>query len=420
MSGAAAPPAAPPSPTPSGPEGEQAERRAARSPVAAGLEAEWRLLAGATIAFGLGFGINSGAAQNFAASFLGLPREQLALLESLREVPGLLTAAMMGVVASLALPRLAAISLALVAAGFALIGQTRSYWPLVACNILWSIGLHIWLTVQPALTLTLAREGRHGHGLGLMSRYQAFAIIGGLLLVWALTPVVGFGVTFLGAGAAVAAGCFFARRLTHGEGAAARQRLVFRFRYWRYYLLMLLDGGRRQVVMTFALLILIKEFGVEVRSVAFLLVVNGLLTMAAAPAVGRWTDRLGERTVLSAYYALVAVVFWGYTQISGAARALEWRPEWLFCLLFAVDNLLFTASVGIQTYIRHTAPPEELAPSLAMGLTWNHVAAVAVPLVAGHLWVRYGYATIFQAGIGLALASLAMCLLLPRRAVAAR
>jgi MFS family permease len=147
--------------------------------------------------------------------------------------------------------------------------------------------------------------------------------------------------------------------------------------------------------------------------VAVLLLVNNALTMLAAPVVGRWTDRLGERKVLTTYYALVAVIFFGYTRITHVAAASGISPEWLFYGLFAVDNLLFTASVGIQTYIRHTATPEDLSPSLAMGLTWNHVAAVSVPLVAGFIWERFGYQQIFLWGIGLAVLSSAMCLTLP-------
>ncbi|MCC2671993.1 MAG: major facilitator superfamily protein, partial [Armatimonadetes bacterium] len=163
----------------------------------------------------------------------------------------------------------------------------------------------------------------------------------------------------------------------------------------------------------------VKEFRVPIETVALLLLVNSGLTMAAAPIVGRWTDRYGERRVLSIYYLLVAGVFFLYTRITEASSILGMRPEWLFYGIFAVDNLLFTASVGIQTYIRHTAPREDLSASLAMGLTWNHIAAVSVPLVAGLIWAAYGYERIFLCGIGLAVASFAMCLTLPVRQAAA-
>jgi len=180
-----------------------------------------------------------------------------------------------------------------------------------------------------------------------------------------------------------------------------------------YYALMLLDGGRRQIVQTFAVLILVKEFGVELRSVAALLLVNNLLTMVASPIVGRWTDRFGERRVLSCYYLLVMAVFFTYTRIPMLASLTGLGPVSVFCVVFALDNLLFTGSVGIQTYIRHTAPRSELSASLAMGLTWNHISAVTVPLAAGWIWAHYGYQRIFLYGIALALASFCLCTSLP-------
>ncbi len=376
---------------------------------------DWLLLACATIAFGFGFGINSGLTPNFTAEHLGIAREQLGLLESLREVPGLLTAGLVGLVAFLPRPRMAAVALVIFGIGIALTGQVSAYWPLVAVNVFWSIGLHIWLTVWPSLTLTLSSAGRHGQSLGLMNRYMAVALVGGLLLVRLLGAGAGYAVPYVLGGVAIATGGWFVLRLTPEPGGQIQQRLVFRWRYWRYYGLALLDGGRRQVVQTFALLILVKEFSVPREQVAVLLVLNSILTMAVAPLVGHWTDRLGERRVLLAYYLLVAVLFTGYTQIEGTARVWAVPPAVLFSILFAIDSLLFTASVGIQTYIRHTAPPEELSASLAMGLTWNHVAAVSVPITAGWIWQQYGYERIFACGIGMALLSAAMCLTLPRR-----
>lgn len=376
---------------------------------------DWLLLAAATIAFGFGFGIYTGTAPSFAIGVLQLERTQLGWLESLREVPGLLTAAIVGLVAAITAPRLALVSLLVVAAGFAATGQVRTFWPLVACNVLWSIGLHVWLTVQPSLTLSLSRAGHHGHALGLMSRYLALAVIGGLLFVRVAAGTLGFTTTFLISGLGASLGGFFLARIQQARGGQIQQRLVFRRAYWRYYGLMLLDGGRRQVVQTFALLILVLEFKVSLEAVAVLLLVNNALTMVAAPIVGRWTDRLGERRVLSSYYLLVAGVFFLYTQITALAGLTQWPPQWLFYVIFAIDNLLFTASVGIQTYIRHTAPPEDLSASLAMGLTWNHIAAVTVPAAAGMIWAAYGYERIFACGIGLAAASVAMCLTLPRQ-----
>lgn len=376
---------------------------------------DWLILAAAVVAFGFGFGINIGITPDFTARHLEIPRAQLGLLESLREVPGLLAAGLVGLLAVLPRPAMGRLALAILGVGICCTGLAGSLGPLIAINVFWSIGLHIWLSVQPSLTLSLSKAGHSGFGLGMMNRYMALAMMTGLALVGLTAGHLGHGIIYLIGGLSIIAGSVIVSRLSSALNGEVEHRLLFRREYWRYYLLMLLDGGRRQVVQTFALLILVKEFNVDARGIAPLLVLNQALTMAVSPYLGRLTDRLGERRVLFAYYSLVAVIFLGYTQIEFAANRFAVSAGMLFSCVYVVDSVLFAASVGIQTYIRHVAPPEELAPSIAMGITWNHVAAVSVPLAAGWIWAGFGYQRIFAFGIILALLAALTCLTLPRR-----
>ena len=45
-------------------------------------------------------------------------------------------------------------------------------------------------------------------------------------------------------------------------------------------------------------------------------------------------------------------------------------------------------------------------PSLSMGQTMNHVAAVVIPITGGLLWNRFGYHAPFWCGVGAAIVSL--------------
>ena len=71
-----------------------------------------------------------------------------------------------------------------------------------------------------------------------------------------------------------------------------------------------------------------------------------------------------------------------------------------------MDSILFSFGVGITTYLNRIVRPGEMTPSLAMGQTMNHVAAVVIPLAGGLLWHRFGYHAPFWCGVVAALASL--------------
>ena len=59
-----------------------------------------------------------------------------------------------------------------------------------------------------------------------------------------------------------------------------------------------------------------------------------------------------------------------------------------------------------MTYLNKIAPPQDLKPTLAMGVTMNHVAAVSVPLIGGLAWASFGYQIIFIGGAVFTLISL--------------
>jgi hypothetical protein len=54
-------------------------------------------------------------------------------------------------------------------------------------------------------------------------------------------------------------------------------------------------------------------------------------------------------------------------------------------------NLLVTLRMGLATYVRRIAPPEELAPTLAAGVSINHITSVSMSLLAGTLLGLVGY-----------------------------
>ena len=366
---------------------------------------DWGVLVALTALFAFGFAVYNGIFQNFARERLGMEPHQLGLLESMREVPGLLTAFTAGTLVALAEPRVAGLALAICGLGIGLTGQMDSYWPLVGITVFWSVGFHLWMSVQPAITMALAKGEEGGRRLGQMAGVSAAATVLALAFTVFAKQSTSYSTLMLLAGASIAAAAFLGFTLSAHAHGQPRSRIVYRREYRLYYWLNFLEGCRRQIFMTFASFTLIAVYRTPVQTMLILALLNATALAMAAPMVGRWMDRLGERPLMTGYYSLLVIVFTGYATIR--------IPEVLYGL-YVVDALLSSFAVGLTTYLNRIVRPGDLTPSLAMGLTMNHVAAVVVPVTGGFLWNSFGnYQIPFWMGIAIALISLASATRLP-------
>lgn len=376
-------------------------------------ERDWKIFTAIVFLFGFGFAIYSGVFQNFLRDQLQAQELQLGILESTREIPGLLAALLAGFVYALAETKVAAIGLIITGFGIGATGAFDHYVPLVAITVFWSIGFHLWATVSSAITLSLAQGVEGGRHLGRMSSVGAIATISALGLSWVgarLVPHPGdsawfYPAYFVMAGFLILIAGLLSTRLSPAADGVRRQRLVFRREYGLYYFLIFLEGCRRQIFSIFASFALILVYHVPVENMLLLQFVNSILISVTAPRMGRVIDRVGEKRPLTAYAIGLIVVFLGYA---------IWRNVWALYGLFLIDNILFTFGIGFTTYLHRIVRPGELTPSLAMGTTMNHIAAVTVPVGGALLWKATGnYQLPFWVGVGIAAISLVATRFLP-------
>ena len=364
------------------------------------LRRDWKHFTILTFLFGFGFQLYGGVFQNFLRDVLHADEVNLGTLESMREIPGLLAALTAGTLVAFAESRIAALGLVVAGLGIAVSGRMQTFGSLIGMTVFWSIGFHLWATVQNAIILALAKGKEGGRHLGRMSAVSAFATIGGLGLAFALSKIFShlpYDVYFvLGGLSIVAAGIICSQLSTHAEGGK-RQRIVFRKEYGLYYILTFLEGCRRQIFSIFASFALILVYHVPVGQMLLLQLVNSILISFTAPAIGKLVDRIGEKGPLTFYSIGLILVFLGYStfQTVGALYAL-----------FLLDNVLFSFGVGFTVYLHRIVRPGELTPSLAMGTTMNHIAAVTVPVGGALLWKATGnYQYPFWVGVGIAVIS---------------
>jgi predicted MFS family arabinose efflux permease len=358
-------------------------------------------VAGVSVAMAVQMGVNA----NFLWHQIGISGGQLGQLEAARESCGIVAILVLALLARFAEPRVGTAMLLLLAVGLGSYFRAGTFWHILLLSLIWSQGLHTWMPLPNSMTLSLSEPNRVGHRLGQIQAAGVAGFGAGLAGAYVLTRL---GVSMrplylLAASAAVvsAAACLGIPRQIRARGP----RLVFRRRYSLYYVLNLLEGWRKQISISFASYLLVKVYGAPLEH---MLLLNGAVQVIgyfASPRVGRLIDRIGERRILLFYYVCLTVFFVGYAIVPNRSALYA---------LFVIDNAFFVFAMAMTTYVNRIAPPSEHTPTLGMGVAMNHVAAVAMPLVGGLLWVYLGYQWAFLTGVLAAGASVAAAMRIPR------
>lgn len=179
--------------------------------------------------------------------------------------------------------------------------------------------------------------------------------------------------------------------------------LLMRKRYWLYYALTFMSGARRQIFVVFAGFLMVEKFGYNAADIALLFLLNHLINTWAAPRIGHLVARWGERRALTIEYIGLIVIFSSYAFVDVA---------WLAGALYVLDHLLFAMAIAIESYFKKIADPKDFASTAGVSFTINHVAAVAIPVVFGFVWI-HSHAAVFLMGAVMAFGSLLLARVVP-------
>jgi len=355
------------------------------------------MLAVAVAGVGFFFGVQLTLFNNFVVERLDIEPHQLGFVEALREVPGFLNVLFVALMIRWAPPVVAAAALAVMGLGLACYLWVDSVPSLALFSVVWSIGFHCWLPLEQAMALTLSPEGEKGKWLGQLRSVQSLAWMLSIGVCILILPHIGYEGMFVLAGFVTLGGGVALLFASRRPPAEEQTRFVLRRKYGLYYALNFLQGCRKQMFITFAIFALVKVHGMTVETTMILVLINQALITVTGPMLGRLVDRLGERVMLSASYLGLVFVFAGYALI-------DHRPT--LYVLYCIDNLIFFGSIALNTYLYRIADRADLQPTLSMGVTMNHLAAVVAPLAGGLVWYHFGYRVIFISGSVMALISL--------------
>jgi len=371
------------------------------------LPRDFQLFLAATFVFGFSQSIVDSTFNNFLSETFSISDLQRGLLELPRELPGFLVIFVAALFFFLCPRRLAALANLLCACGILLIGV---FSPVFSVMLLWlfifSIGQHTFIPLNQSIGMELASDGRTGRRLGQLSGIANISAIIGSFAIFIgfrfldLDYRTSYIVAFCGF-LTVAALIFFMKKDTPSP---AKTKFRLRKEYRLYYWLNILYGTRKQIFLTFAPWVLVTVFRQKTEMIATLLTIGGIIGIFFKPLLGKAIDRFGERFILTAEAVILIFVCAGY----GFSRHLfsETIALIIAFVCYITDHLLMSVSMARATYLKKIAiRPEDVAQTLAMGVTIDHIFSISIALISGFVWITLGYEYVFLLGSLIALAN---------------
>jgi len=361
-----------------------------------------------SIAMPLSFSTWMALLNNFAIERAAFTGVEIGILQSLREIPGFLSFGVVFLLLVIREQALALIALTLLGVGTAVTGFFPSEMGLYITTVVMSIGFHYFETLRQSLALQWLDVDRAPVVLGRMVSAGSFAGLVVFALIWLTLDVFNIDMVWVylvGGGATVALTLWCRLAFPRFEGKAEQHKhLVVRKRYWLFYALTFLWGARRQIFVVFAGFLMVEKFGFDAAAMSLMFLATSAMAIWFSPKVGRLIARLGERRVLIVEYVGLIGVFLAYAFVETA---------WVAVGLYLLDHLFFAMSFASKTYFQKIADPQDIASTSGVSFTINHIAAVVIPVVFGHIWVS-DHSWVFFAGAGMAAGSLALAVLIPR------
>ena len=376
------------------------------------------------LVWGIGSGCFMAAMNNYLSEIYHMSSLDRGWLEFFREMPGLMLVfvlALLHRVSDWKVMRLGTM-ISMAGAAFLLIPTDKIF--VTGFIMVFSLGEHLVMPVRNAIAMQVSREGHAGQSLGYLTGVMNFGSVAGS----AITALV----FFIGAHGFGCHNAFLFNLIwgfiiflmlisvisTFSPNApnqpSKRPRLYFHRKFNKYYALELFYGARKQIFLTFAPYVLIREYGFSTAAMALLLGICAAVNIFAAPAVGKLTDRFGYRNIMIWDTVILSGVclLYGFSgRIFPAGLALA-----VVCVNFLLDAVISTTSLAANIYVKEISTgQDELTSTLSTGISINHLIAILAAPLGGWVWQRFGVGMLFVFAAVMAVCNSLFAATLPKR-----
>ena len=364
-------------------------------------ESGWKAFFLSIVTFGLAYGLYKGILDNYLAEIVSMGEFDRGVTEFFRELPGLALIFVLALLYQFSAEKIYRIGAVIMLAGMAMqtvIPPTRLLATMAI--FIYSLGEHIQLGMRNTLSLEYSKEGHGGAALGLQnSTYQIGTLAGYLLVIGVLFFLPGNIVTYkiiFGASALIILIGSAGTVKMDGNSApdANKRRFYFHRKYYKYYMLEVFYGARKQIFFTFGPYVLVLFYGANAGVISLLFAVSAVTSYFASPAVGRIIDRFGYKVVMVADTLILVIVcfFYGF-----AHHFFPMNVAFVICCLnYVLDSVISLASMASNVYVQDLADnAEEVRATISTGVSVNHMITILIALFGGWIWKTLGVETLF-------------------------
>ena len=273
---------------------------------------------------GIAYGLYRGIQDNYLAEIVHISAFERGIVEFFRETPGLLVVMILALLYRFTDSRIFKIGTAIMAAGLmGLLAAGSGKFIVVLFMVVFSTGEHIIMPVRTTISLDLAKREKSGGALGITSAINQVGHIAGFMIVTALFFLFGrmgfarrdvfqFKAIFALSVALIAGAVLVSLALRESSLKPERRRFYFAKKFFKYYMLEVFYGARKQIFLTFAPYVLILQYGANTSVISLLLAVCAGFGIIFSPLTGRLIDRLGYKFIMVTDTLLLIVVCLGY------------------------------------------------------------------------------------------------------------
>ena len=365
-------------------------------------ESKYKAFIIAVITFGIAYGLEKAVIDNYLAEIVNMTQFDRGVSEFFRELPGLLLVFILAM-----LYELSAESIFRAGALIALLGMileatlpAQRAWITFAVFI-FSLGDHMMFGMRSTIALQYSRSGHGGSALGIQNSAYELGKLAGYIIVAIVFWILGrqmnlFRPFFWTSAAIIALGFIISLKMTgRSTQDEHKRRFYFRRKYFKFYMLEVFYGARKQIFFTFGPYLLVLFYKASAMSISILFASSAIATFICAPLVGKIIDKFGYKIVMVMDTLILVVVcfFYGF-----AHHFFSMDTAFIICCVnYILDAIISLASMASNVYVQDISDnADEVRATISTGVSVNHLITILIALFGGWIWMTLGIETLFM------------------------